>query len=621
MPVRSREVRFTFSLDCHSKFLGEVLNSVLLIADILNIVRMNSREPASSKSDFASLRSSVSSTRQNSFQSKDFQKAGVGRELSPRVNLLGSGRDFKIYTPLRQEKRETSPLSSRRNSCAQKQVSPIRSIESLISRQPSKTQDLTSSKGTRKSYTKTASPINNKPDIKKLDLNLLEKRQPSPKPLHKVSETEPSPRKNHIQKSSSTQLDKSKIGRDKSPGTRAKVMPTEKSPNPRSKSNLRDKSPIKPPTKVEARSKSPINRPKSPSNLVKTVSNRPKSPANSVKRTGGVSPTNSAKSPVNRVKSPVNRVKSPTCATKSRTVAKTTTSMSRTGSKMKPTESDASPPSKSITRKSSSPMFPTSNRNILTSSHEISPKILSKSGKIKDKIRAEARVLQAINSNSQSKNLARTVAKVLQRYINRNIQASFANIYSEQQYRWEYEQMKLRDYSKIHKKTLFNGWYNWLQQKKQKESDKEEMATRHYNLQLIINAFSNWIDFYQNRKLRPEDRSKIDEIDSILMSFNLPSIAYETNVSDNSRLFDESPLRLNISHIHIRQEVSYTEEPDRKANILGISPLATPKRKYSLGCFDNTAVSSTQKEEVFKPRVKPGRSSSSVKFYIVVIRN
>jgi hypothetical protein len=613
-------VRFTFSLDCHSKFLGEVLNSMLLIADILNIVRMNSREPVGSKSDFASLRSSVSSTRQNSFQSKDNQKPGVGRELSPRVNLLGSGRDFKIYTPLRQEKRETSPLSSRRNSCAQKQISPIRSIESLISRQPSKTQDLTSSKGTRKSYTKPASPINNKPDIKKLDLNLLEKRQPSPKPLHKVAETEPSPRKNHIQKSNSTQFDKSKIVRDKSPGTRAKVIPRDKSPNLRDKSpnlrdkspNLRDKSPIKPPPKVEARPKSPINRTKSPSNLVKTVSSRAKSPVNSVKRSGGVSPTN-------YTKSPVNKVKSPTCATKARTVAKTTTSMSRTASKMKPTESDASPPSKSIARKASSPMLPTTSRNILTSSQEISPKILSKSGKIKDKIRAEARVLQAINSNSQSKNFARTVAKVLQRYIKRNIQASFANIYSEQQFRWEYEQMKLRDFSKIHKKTLFNGWYNWLKQKKEKQLNKEEMAARHYNLQLIINAFSNWIDFYQNRKLKPEDRSKIEEIDSILMSFNLPSIANDTNVSDNSRLYDESPLRLNISHI--RQEISYTEEPDRKGNILSISPLATPKRKYSLGCFDNTAVSSTQKEEAFKPRVKPGRSSSSVNLYIVVIRN
>lgn len=611
--MRSREVRFTFSLDCHSKFLGEVLNSVLLIADILNIVRMNSREPVGSKSDLASLRSSVSSTRQNSFQSKDFQKAGVGRELSPRVNLLGSGRDFKIYTPLRQEKRETSPLSSRRNSCAQKKISPIRSIESLISRQPSKNQDLTSSKGTRKSYTKPASPISYKPDIKKLDLNLLEKRQPSPKPLNKVAETEPSPRKNQIQKSNSTQFDKSKIVRDKSPATKAKVMPRDKSPNLRSKSNLRDKSPIKPPTKVENRSKTPINRTKSPSNQVKTVSNRAKSPVNSVKRTGGVSPTNSTKSPVNRVKSP-------TCATKARTVAKTTTPMSRTGSKiMKPTESDASPPSKGIRRKASSPIFPTSTRNILTSSQEISPKILSKSGKIKDKIREEARVLQAINSNSQSKNLARTVAKVLQRSIKRNIQASFANIYSEQQFRWEYEQMKLRDYSKIHKKTLFNGWYKWFKQKKQKQLNKEEMASRHYNLQLIINAFSNWIDFYQNRKLRPEDRSKIEEIDSILMSFNLPSIANETNVSDNSRIYDESPLRLNISHI--RQEVSYTEEPERKANIFSISPLATPKRKFSLGCFDNTAVSSTHKEEAFKPRVKPGRSSSSVNLYIVVIRN
>ncbi|OMJ89597.1 hypothetical protein SteCoe_8222 [Stentor coeruleus] len=175
---------------------------------------------------------------------------------------------------------------------------------------------------------------------------------------------------------------------------------------------------------------------------------------------------------------------------------------------------------------------------------------------MKKRVETEVRNSRAVHKKiprSHYSLMLQKIKKVLTVSTKKTIRFSFGKIKAKAVFIQNIENNRVEKFKKRSLAKVFRKMTQILMPLVEKRRAQKEIAKRHHRLQMLICCISKWQDFINEEKLKPEDKSYIEEMDSLLQSFINESqspIMTENSCSNRCvyRLTPTSPLN-NSSNV------------------------------------------------------------------------
>ncbi|CAG9333293.1 unnamed protein product [Blepharisma stoltei] len=205
-----------------------------------------------------------------------------------------------------------------------------------------------------------------------------------------------------------------------------------------------------------------------------------------------------------------------------------------------------------------------------------SKKLEEKIKEIRKKVEIESKSIKKLNNKKPIPRphcslFAQKIKKIVMKKTKFFHAFGFEKIKKTYQFEINKERSARNQYNKKLLKVIANEWKKITEKTRRSIRNKMGIAERHYQLQLVITAYNKWQEYVEMRKLNPDDKSRIDEMGSLLQSFCHDALPLE-----HSFRLPESPLSLIPSPM--RQDSLYSaravSSPETHASKMGITPLS-----------------------------------------------
>lgn len=151
-----------------------------------------------------------------------------------------------------------------------------------------------------------------------------------------------------------------------------------------------------------------------------------------------------------------------------------------------------------------------------------SKKLEEKLREMKKRVETEVRNSRAVHKKiprSHYSLMFQKIKKVFLVSTKKTIRFSFGKIKAKAAFIQTIENNRVERFKKRSLAKIFREMTKMLMPLVEKRRAQKEIAKRHHRLQMLICCISKWQDFINEEKLKPEDKSYIEEMDSLLQSF------------------------------------------------------------------------------------------------------